>query len=151
MVICSQQGTTRTLVKACWLRPMEIAQEANWKLRSLDWKTEAISDARLALSTNRATLGKTPWEGKDTSAQSHGKLGNRKEKVLKQKVGPVLQNRRNVEGILGGKWIWAENEWFHTFHNACPMDERENHLSLWANGWASQSHDKRKHRRIWGL
>ena len=59
--------------------PWSPCRRQNWQLGSLDRETGAISDARLALSDNPASLGKTPREGKAPSTRSHGKLGNHGE------------------------------------------------------------------------
>lgn len=72
-------------------------------------------------------------------------------KALKHKASPALQNRWNIGGMLGGKWIWQENEQFHTLQDVCPANDREKKLSSRANSRASQLRDKSEHRRIWGL
>ena len=66
---------------------------------------EAISNAELVLSANRASLGKTPQEGKSPSTHSHEKLGNHREgaKEKRRSCGP--KSNIILEASLGGKRI----------------------------------------------
>ena len=85
---------------------MENTQEAKLAVR----KPELGDGGHFwcAISVNRASLGKTPWEGKSPSAQSHGKPRNRREGIKVKGGSRVPKNCSISEASLGSKWIWQK-------------------------------------------
>lgn len=122
MVICSQHKATRTFGQSTLtVGPWGLCMAQKWQLGSSDQKMEAISYARLAQHH-----WEKPLEKEKPRVLGHKGSQETVGKVLKRKVGPMLQNQQNIGGISGNKRVCQRTERFHTLDDACLANEREN-------------------------